>query len=116
MIFVKDILFIVFPRHEAVAAGFVGFEVGAAEEGFDFAFLHDQVAVLAFVAFEDGHIAATEVVGHEVADFGLVGANPELEADVGLVAELQGVAADRAAFDVFQIVGGLVVELAVHCD
>ena len=35
---------------------------------------------------------------------------------MGLVAELQGVAADRAALDVLQVVGGLVVELAVHCD
>lgn len=109
MSLINHILFIVFPCHEAVATGFVGFEVGAAEEGFHFAFFHDQVAVLAFVALEDGHVAATEVVGHEVADFWLVGADPELEADVGLVAELQGVAADRAAFDVLQVVGGLVV-------
>lgn len=35
---------------------------------------------------------------------------------MGFVAELQRVAADRAAFDVLQVVGGLVVELAVHCD
>ena len=35
---------------------------------------------------------------------------------MGLVAELQGVAADGATFDVLQVVGGLVVELAIHCD
>ena len=35
---------------------------------------------------------------------------------MGLVAELQRVAADRTAFDVLQVVGGLVIELAVHRD
>ena len=35
---------------------------------------------------------------------------------MGLVAELQGVAADGAAFDVLKVVGGLVVELAIHSD
>lgn len=71
---------------------------------------------MALVTFDNRQITTTEVVGHEIADLGLVGADPELEADVRFVAELQGVAADRAAFDVLQVVGGLVVELTVHCD
>ncbi len=71
---------------------------------------------MAFVAFEDGHITAAEVVGHEVADLGFIGADPKFEPDMGLVAELQGITTAGAALDVVDVVGGLVVELAVHGD
>ena len=71
---------------------------------------------MAFVALEDGHVAATEVVGHEVADFRFVGTDPEFEADMRLVAELQGIATAGAALDVVEVIGGLVVELAIHGD
>lgn len=43
---------------------------------------------MALITFDNGQITTAKVIGHEVADFGLVGADPELEADVGLVAEL----------------------------
>ena len=38
---VDNVSFVVFPRHEAVAAGFVDFEVGTAQERFHFAFLNN---------------------------------------------------------------------------
>jgi len=69
---------------------------------------------MAFVALKDRHITTTQVVGHEVADFGLVGAYPELKANVRLVAELQGITTAGAALDIVEVVGGLVVELSVH--
>lgn len=102
--------------HCPVTTGFVILVICTAKERLFFSFADYEMSILTLVTFDDGQITATEIISHEVADFGLVGADPELEADVGFVAELHGVSADRAAFDVLQVVGGLVVELAVHCD
>lgn len=71
---------------------------------------------MAFVALEDRHVAATDVIGHEVADLGFVGTDPEFKANVRLVAELQGITTAGAALDIVEVVGGLVVELSVHSD
>ena len=51
--FVQYVLFVLLPRHEAVATGFVAFEVSTAEEWLHLAFFNNQVAVLAFVALKD---------------------------------------------------------------